>query len=126
MALSLELIGQGAATTNCVECEHRWTVRMKFHGRPFFSQPAEQLYRRMLKKFVQQGRRRVETGGVPSGYVEDFDELRTSLADFQHPAKDDVRAAAQPFLTHSIGKRPMISLVSWVQPNEPNKPNKLF
>jgi len=24
-------------------------------------------YYRMLKKFVQQGRRRVETGGVPSG-----------------------------------------------------------
>ena len=30
----------------------------------------------------QQGRRRVETGGVPSGYVEDFDEPRTKLADF--------------------------------------------
>jgi len=27
----------------------------------------------------QQGRRRVETGGVPSGYVEDFDESRTML-----------------------------------------------
>jgi len=38
--------------------------------------------RRMLKKAVQQGRRRVETGGVPSGYVEDFDEPRTLLADF--------------------------------------------
>jgi hypothetical protein len=38
---------------------------------------------RMLKKSVQQGRRRVETGGVPSvGYVEDFDEPRTPLADF--------------------------------------------
>jgi len=37
---------------------------------------------RMLKKFVQQGRRRVETGGVPRGYVEDFDEPRTKLADF--------------------------------------------
>ena len=36
----------------------------------------------MLKKFVQQGRRRVETGGVSQGYVEDFDELRTQLADF--------------------------------------------
>jgi hypothetical protein len=36
----------------------------------------------MLKKAVQQGRRRVETGGVPSGYVEDFDEPRTKLADF--------------------------------------------
>jgi hypothetical protein len=37
----------------------------------------------MLKKPVQQGRRRVETGGVPSGgYVEDFDESRTTLADF--------------------------------------------
>jgi hypothetical protein len=36
----------------------------------------------MLKKAVQQGRRRVETGGVPSGYVEDFDKLRTKLAGF--------------------------------------------
>jgi hypothetical protein len=37
----------------------------------------------MLKKTVQQGRRRVETGGVPlRGYVEDFDEPRTKLADF--------------------------------------------
>jgi hypothetical protein len=36
----------------------------------------------MLKKAVQQGRRRVETGGVPLGYVEDFGELRTKLADF--------------------------------------------
>ncbi len=35
----------------------------------------------MLKQFVQQGRRRVETGGVPSGYVEDFGEPRTKLAD---------------------------------------------
>ncbi len=32
--------------------------------------------------FRRQGRRRVETGGVPLGYVEDFDELRTPLADF--------------------------------------------
>jgi hypothetical protein len=38
--------------------------------------------RRVLKKAVQQGRRRFETGGVPSGYVEDFDEPRTKLADF--------------------------------------------
>ena len=58
----------------------------------------------MLKKAVQQGRRRVETGGVPSGAhgatnkehhvvraaesvrgrvpVEDFDEPRTKLEDF--------------------------------------------
>jgi len=35
----------------------------------------------MLKTAVQQGRRRIETGGVPSGYVEDFDEPRTLLAD---------------------------------------------
>ena len=35
----------------------------------------------MLKAFVQQGRRRIETGGVPRGYVEDFDEPRTKLAD---------------------------------------------
>jgi len=27
----------------------------------------------------QRGRKRVETGGVPSGYVEGFDELRTKL-----------------------------------------------
>jgi hypothetical protein len=32
--------------------------------------------------FRGRGRRRIETGGVPSGYVEDFDELRTKLADF--------------------------------------------
>ena len=36
----------------------------------------------MLKMAVQQGRRRVETGGVPLGYVEDFDKPRTKLADF--------------------------------------------
>ncbi len=36
----------------------------------------------MLKKSVQQGRRRIETGGVPQGYVEDFDEPRTKLAEF--------------------------------------------
>jgi hypothetical protein len=51
----------------------------------------------MLKKADQQGRRRVETGGVvfppaqpravgtalfPEGYVEDFDEPRTKLAGF--------------------------------------------
>ena len=36
----------------------------------------------MLKKVVRQGRRRIETGGVPLWYVEDFDELRTKLADF--------------------------------------------
>ena len=29
----------------------------------------------------QQGRRRVEAGGVPQGYVEDFDEPRTMLGD---------------------------------------------
>src|SRR5215217_3316235 len=33
----------------------------------------------MLKPVFQRGPRRVETGGVPSGYVEDFDELRTKL-----------------------------------------------
>jgi hypothetical protein len=37
---------------------------------------------RLLKKSVQQGRRRIETGGVPLWYVEDFDEPRTKLADF--------------------------------------------
>jgi hypothetical protein len=40
------------------------------------------MVRRMLKKTVRQGRRRVETGGVPLGYVEDFDEPRTLPADF--------------------------------------------
>ena len=39
---------------------------------------------RMLKKSVQRGRRRIETGDVASGqkYVEDFDEPRTTLAAF--------------------------------------------
>jgi hypothetical protein len=37
---------------------------------------------RMLKKSVPRGRRRIETGGVPHGYVEDFDEPRTKLAGF--------------------------------------------
>ena len=36
----------------------------------------------MLKKAVQQGLRRVETGGVPFGYVEAFEEPRTKLAVF--------------------------------------------
>jgi len=36
----------------------------------------------MLKKAVQQGRRRVEPEAYPLGYVEDFDEPRTTLADF--------------------------------------------
>jgi hypothetical protein len=37
----------------------------------------------MLKKAIQQGRRGIETGCVPSeGYVEDFDEPRTPLAGF--------------------------------------------
>jgi hypothetical protein len=40
----------------------------------------ETLYR-TLKRAIQQGRRRVETGGVPQGYVEDFDEPRTMLVD---------------------------------------------
>jgi hypothetical protein len=33
----------------------------------------------MFKTVIQQGPRGVETGGVPSGYVEDFDEPRTQL-----------------------------------------------
>ncbi len=38
---------------------------------------------RLFRKAVQQGRRQIETGGVPFwGYVEDFDEPRTTLADF--------------------------------------------
>jgi hypothetical protein len=35
----------------------------------------------MLKQFIQQGRRLIEILNVPSGYVEDFDEPRTKLAD---------------------------------------------
>jgi len=34
------------------------------------------------QKVLQRGRRRVETGGVPLGYVEDFDEPRTKLEGF--------------------------------------------
>ena len=38
---------------------------------------------RLFRKAVQQGRRQIETGGVPFwGYVEDFGEPRTTLADF--------------------------------------------
>ena len=34
------------------------------------------------QKDIQLGRRRVKTGGVSSGYVEDFDEPRTTLEGF--------------------------------------------
>jgi len=34
---------------------------------------------RMFKTAFQQGRMRITTGGVPPGYVEDFDEPRTKL-----------------------------------------------
>jgi hypothetical protein len=34
------------------------------------------------QKVLQRGRRRVETGGVPLGYVEDFDDPRTKLGSF--------------------------------------------
>ena len=34
------------------------------------------------QKDIQLGRRRVKTGGVPLGYVEDFDEPRTTLEGF--------------------------------------------
>ncbi|OGW49547.1 MAG: hypothetical protein A2V62_09070 [Nitrospirae bacterium RBG_19FT_COMBO_58_9] len=34
---------------------------------------------RMLKQVIQQGRRREITGGVPSGYVEDYFDPRTQL-----------------------------------------------
>ena len=36
----------------------------------------------MLKKFVQRGRRRIETGGYPLGYVEGLNDARTKLAGF--------------------------------------------
>ena len=34
--------------------------------------------RRLLKTASRKGRRRVKTGGVPAGYVEDVDEPRTT------------------------------------------------
>ena len=36
----------------------------------------------MLKKFVQRGRSRIETGGYPLGYVEGLNDARTKLAGF--------------------------------------------
>jgi len=36
----------------------------------------------MLKKAVQQGRRRVESEAYPRRYIEEFDEPRTTLAGF--------------------------------------------
>jgi len=42
----------------------------------------------MLKKFVQQGRRRVETGGVPSGVRWGFRWAENEAGRlFQHPAR---------------------------------------
>jgi hypothetical protein len=64
-ARSLELIGERPTPADCFE--HRRTVRMKLHGRSFFSQTAEQLYRRMLKKAVSKAAAAERTGGVPSG-----------------------------------------------------------
>jgi len=44
--------------------------------------------RRMLKKAVQQGRRRVETGGVPSGVRWGFRWAENAAGGlFQHPAR---------------------------------------
>jgi hypothetical protein len=64
-ASSLELIGERPTPANSVD--GRRTVRLKLHGRPFFSQTAEQLYRRMLKKAVSKAAAAERTGGVPSG-----------------------------------------------------------
>ena len=64
-ACSLELIGERPTAANCFK--HRRTVRMKLHKKPFFSQTAEQLYRRMLKKAVSKAAAAERTGGVPSG-----------------------------------------------------------
>jgi hypothetical protein len=36
----------------------------------------------MFKKSFQQGRRRIETGGVPLRYVEGLNDARTPLAGF--------------------------------------------
>ena len=38
--------------------------------------------RRMLKKFVRQGRSERRTEAYPLGYVEDLNDARTKLADF--------------------------------------------
>ena len=42
----------------------------------------DRIFSRMLKKDVQQGRRRVEPKAYHRGYVEDFAQPRTKLADF--------------------------------------------
>jgi len=72
--------GQDQLAEQLADCGKTIVARWKSYGQ-HVSANRRQL-RRMLKKFVQQGRRRVETGGVPSGVVEDFDEPRTKQADF--------------------------------------------
>ena len=57
----------------------------------------------MLKKFDQQGRRRVETGGVPQGYVEDFDEPRTKLANFFSILLEESALLEKVFVDHRCG-----------------------
>ena len=47
-----------------------------FHENPVLGEAGS----RLLKRDVQQGRKREITGGVPSGYVEDYFDLRTPLA----------------------------------------------
>ena len=48
-----------------------------------FSRPAQyQDARRMLKKAVSKAAGESKPGAYPQGYVEDFDESRTKLADF--------------------------------------------
>ena len=65
--------------------------------------------------FVQQGRRRGETGGVPSRYVEDFDEPRTTLADIfsillgtgfePEDSQHNQRKSGQPWESRRFGKQ---------------------
>ena len=64
-ARSLELIGERPTPPDSVD--GRRPVRLKLHKKPFFSQTAEQLYRRMLKKAVSKAAAAERTGGVPSG-----------------------------------------------------------
>ena len=52
-------------------------VRENFEGQHAYTPGI--ISRRLVKTVSQQGRRGVKTGGVPLGYVEDFDEPRTTL-----------------------------------------------
>ncbi len=79
---------------------------------------------RMLKKFVQRGPRRVETGGVPQGYIEDFDEPMNEAGGLLgHPAKFWLcrcpGADAASLARHGLAREPGCSVAwSWVSAYE--------